>query len=91
MQLAVLNFLRNPKKKLEMIKSVSIGEKSWIESSVALSEEFVADLIKALPNLKHIELYTASGSKNILKAISQSGRDFEHVNIFSSISPTSRP
>lgn len=67
----------------EIIASVRIGQASWLEANVALSREFIADLIERLPLLTRLELYSASPMSELRKILKESKRNFNEIKLHS--------
>jgi hypothetical protein len=70
------------KKHSRIIDCATIGKNSWLApmAGVALSKDFVAKLIKKLPNLEHSTIYSNSDKHEIFDAIGSS-RKFKHIEI----------
>jgi hypothetical protein len=65
----------------DMIKSITLGNDSWLEDNFELSPNFITALIDTLPKLIRIELFSASPVKIINESILATGRKFDEVKI----------
>jgi hypothetical protein len=64
-----------------LIFKVSIGWQKWVGGDVALSKQFIEDLIAKMPKLRVLELYTVLNLEEIQEVISASGRKFDEIKI----------
>jgi hypothetical protein len=64
-----------------LIFKVSIGWQKWVDEDVALSKQFIEDLIAKMPNLRVLELFTVLNLEEIQEVITASEKKFDEIAI----------